>query len=59
MSYQYQQPTGDTQQQQQQQANSGHETPAGESPAPGFGQQQASGGSQNGSEPMGEKTTLW
>lgn len=62
MSYQYQQPTGES----QQQASSGHETPAGESPAPGFNQQQqqpqqqqGSGASQNGSDTMGEKTTLW
>lgn len=61
------------QQQNQQQASPAHDSPAGDSPAPGFNhqQQQAQGqqaqqqnaagasDSQNGSENMGEKTTLW
>lgn len=44
--------------QQGQQPASGNASPVGESAAPGFNQ-QATGGSQNGSENMGEKTTLW
>lgn len=66
MSYQQQQfqpaatSTPDGQQQQQpQQPGSGNETPANDSPAPGFPQQQGTGGSQHGSDNMGEKTTLW
>lgn len=67
MSYQqqFQQPTSGAsesqlQQQQPQQSNSGHETPANDSPAPGFGaQQQNTGDSQHGSDGLGEKTTLW
>lgn len=72
MSYQYQQPTGESQQSQaqsqgqqqqqaqpaQQQSASAHESQPTDSPAPAFNQ-QGSGGSQNGSESMGEKTTLW